>query len=183
MTDDPVRTIVHTVEGPLAFQDYFVRRRSEPVVTRVEFSGVSQARMAGLLAAAGSDGSIAAIVICPSNPYLSIAPILAVPGIRSILEQRRVPAIAVSPIVGGRALKGPAAKIMREMGKEPSSLEIARFYEGLIDVLVLDRSDASLADDVRSLGIAPVITNTIMRERREASELAGSVVALARSAA
>jgi LPPG:FO 2-phospho-L-lactate transferase len=183
MTDDPVRTIVHTVEGPLAFQDYFVRRRSEPIVSGVEFSGVQQSRMAGPVAAARSDESIAAIVICPSNPYLSIAPILAVPGIRSILEQRRAPAIAVSPIVGGRALKGPAAKIMREMGKEPSSLEIARFYEGLIDVLVLDRSDAFLADDVRSLGITPVITNTIMRERRESRELAGGVVALARSAA
>jgi LPPG:FO 2-phospho-L-lactate transferase len=183
MTDDPVRTIVHTVDGPLSFQDYFVRRRSEPIVTGLEFSGVEQARMAGPLSAARSEGSIAAVVICPSNPYLSIAPILAVPGVRSILEQRRVPAIAVSPIVGGRALKGPAAKIMLEMGKEPSSLEIARFYEGLIDVLVLDRTDAALADEVRSLGITPVITNTIMRERRDASDLANDVVALARSAA
>jgi LPPG:FO 2-phospho-L-lactate transferase len=183
MTDDPVRTIVHTDEGPLAFQDYFVRRRSEPAVTGLEYSGVQQARMAGSLSAALSDGSIAAVVICPSNPYLSIAPILAVRGIRSILEKRRVPAIAVSPIVGGRALKGPAAKIMREMGKEPSSLEVARFYEGLIDVLVLDRTDAALADEVRSLGITPLITNTVMRERRDASDLASGVVAVARSAA
>jgi LPPG:FO 2-phospho-L-lactate transferase len=183
MSDDPVRTIVHTVEGPLAFQDYFVRRRSEPTVTGLEFSGAQRARMAGPLSAARADGSIAAVVICPSNPYLSIGPILAVPGVRSILEQRQMPAIAVSPIVGGRALKGPAAKIMREMGKEPSSLEVARFYTGLIDALVLDHTDAAWAGPVRSLGIAPVITNTIMNERRDGSRLASQVIAFARSAA
>ena len=183
MSDDPVPTIVHTDEGPLSFQDYFVRRRSEPVVTGLEFSGVEQARMAEAISSAASCESLAAVVICPSNPYLSISPILAVPGVRSILEHRRVPAIAVSPLVGGRALKGPAAKIMHELGKEPSSLEIARFYRGLIDTLVLDHTDAVLADSVRSLGITPVITNTIMREPSDRSDLASQVIALARSTA
>lgn len=183
MSDDPVPTIVHTDKGPLSFQDYFVRRRSEPVVTGLEFSGVEQARMAEAISTAASCESLAAVVICPSNPYLSISPILAVPGVRSILEQRRVPAIAVSPLVGGRALKGPAAKIMHELGKEPSSLEIARFYRGLIDALVLDHTDAGLADSVRSLGMTPVITNTIMREPRDRCDLARRVIALARSAA
>jgi LPPG:FO 2-phospho-L-lactate transferase len=182
MSDDPVPTIVHTNEGPLSFQDYFVRRRSEPVVTGLEFSGAEKARMAEAISSAASCESLAAVVICPSNPYLSIAPILAVPGVRSILEHRRVPAIAVSPLVGGRALKGPAAKIMQEFGKEPSSLEIARFYQGLIDTLVLDHADAVLADAVRSMGITPVTTSTIMREPSDRSELASTVVALARSA-
>jgi LPPG:FO 2-phospho-L-lactate transferase len=183
MSDDPVPTIVHTDEGPLSFQDYFVRRRSEPVVTGLEFSGAEQARMTEAISSAASCESLAAVVICPSNPYLSIAPILAVPGVRSILEHRRVPAIAVSPLVGGRALKGPAAKIMHELGKEPSSLEIARFYRGLIDALVLDHADAVLADSVRSLGITPVITSTIMNEPGDRSDLANQVVALVRSAA
>lgn len=183
MSDDPVPTIVRTEEGPLSFQDYFVRRRSEPVVTGLEFSGAEQARMAEAISSAALCGSFSAIVICPSNPYLSIAPILAVPGVRSLLEQRRFPAIAVSPLVGGRALKGPAAKIMHELGKQPSALEIARFYTGLIDALVLDHADAVLADSVRSLGVTPMITNTIMREPRDRSDLAAQVVALARSAA
>jgi LPPG:FO 2-phospho-L-lactate transferase len=152
-------------------------------VTGLEFSGAEQARMTEAISSAASCESLAAVVICPSNPYLSIAPILAVPGVRSILEHRRVPAIAVSPLVGGRALKGPAAKIMHELGKEPSSLEIARFYRGLIDALVLDHADAVLADSVRSLGITPVITSTIMNEPGDRSDLANQVVALVRSAA
>ena len=181
MSDDPVRTIVHTVEGRLAFQDYFVRYGSQPVVTGLEFSGAEQARMVASIRAAASNESLEAVVICPSNPYLSIAPILAVSGMRLILEHRRVPAIAVSPLVGGRALKGPAAKIMQELGKEPSSLEIACFYEGLIDVLVLDHTDTAWSDSVRSLGITPFMTNTIMRECRDRSNLASEVIALARS--
>jgi LPPG:FO 2-phospho-L-lactate transferase len=183
MSDDPVPTIVHTDEGPMSFQDYFVRRRAEPRVSRLEFSGVEQARMAEAICSAASSESLAAVVICPSNPYLSISPILAVPGIRSILEHRRVPAIAVSPLVGGRAIKGPAAKIMEELGKEPTSLEIARFYGGLIDTLVLDHADDGLADSIRALDITPVSTNTIMREPEDRSALARQVIALARSAA
>lgn len=183
MSDDPVPTIIHTDKGPLSFQDYFVRCHSEPVVMRLEFSGVEQARMAEAIRRAVSSETFAAVLICPSNPYLSISPILAVPGVRSILEHRRVPAIAVSPLVGGRALKGPAAKIMHELGNEPSSLEIARFYRGLIDMLVLDHTDGALADSVRALGVTPVITNTIMREPRDRSDLARCVLALAQSAA
>ena len=181
MSDDRVATIVHTDAGPLSFQDYFVRRRAEPVVTRLEFSGAERARMVGAIASAASSESLAAVVICPSNPYLSISPILAVPGMRSILDDRRVPAIAVSPLVAGRAIKGPAAKIMHELGKEPSSVEIARFYRGLIDVLVLDHADEHLANDVRALGITPVTTSTVMREPRDRSDLASQVIALARS--
>jgi LPPG:FO 2-phospho-L-lactate transferase len=183
MSDDRVPTIVHTDQGPLSFQDYFVRRRAEPVVSRLEFFGADRARMADAIGRAASSESLAAVVICPSNPYLSIAPILAVPGVRSVLEDRRVPAIAVSPLVGGRALKGPAAKIMFELGHEPSSLEIARFYRGLIDVLVLDHADEALADDVRALGITPLVTSTVMRMPQDRTDLASQVVALARATA
>ena len=172
MSDDRVRTVVHTATGPLAFQDYFVRRRAEPPVERIEFDGVGDARMSPALAAALASSELEAIVLCPSNPYLSIAPILAVPGVREALAQRRVPSIAVSPIIGGRALKGPAAKIMRELGATPSSLAIAEFYRGLIDALVLDDTDADLEDGVSSLAIQPIVTRTVMHDAAARKNLA-----------
>lgn len=183
MSDDPVRTIIHTRDGMLEFQDYFVRRHAEPVVTDVEFSGAEQARMAEAVSTALASQSLTAVVICPSNPYLSIAPILAVPGMHTILEHRRVPAIAVSPLVRGRALKGPAAKMMRELGKEPSSLEIARFYIGLVDALVIDHADSSLTDSVRALGMSVVVTDTIMNAPGDRAELARCVLDFVRSPA
>lgn len=183
MSDDRVRTLVHTEDGLLEFQDYFVRRRAEPVVTDVEFSGVQKARVAEAVRTVIAGQCLTAVVICPSNPYLSIAPILAVPGIRTLLERRRVPTIAVSPLVGGRALKGPAAKIMRELGKEPSSLEIGRFYSGLIDALVIDQEDSSLADSVRALGMSVLVANSVMNVPRDRTELARAVIGFVRSPA
>jgi LPPG:FO 2-phospho-L-lactate transferase len=121
---------------------------------------------------------LTAVVICPSNPYLSIAPVLALPGMRAALARRRVPVVAVSPIVAGKALKGPAAKIMRELGKQSSSLEVARFYSGLIDALVVDRADAALSDAIRELGIQPAVTNTIMTEPLARIELARFIIEL-----
>ena len=183
MSDQPVRTLVHTSDGVLAFQDYFVRRRSEPVVTGLEFSGVDEARMSEALRFALDSQSLAAVIICPSNPYLSIAPILALPGMRAALECGRVPVIAVSPIVAGQALKGPAAKIMRELGKQPSSLEVARFYHGLIDALVVDHADSALGTSIDALGIHPIVANTIMNESRDRIELARCVIDSVLSAA
>lgn len=179
MSDDPVSTLVHTVEGVLSFQDYFVRRRAEPAVTRLEFSGVKRARMASAFRAALDDPSLSAVIICPSNPYLSVAPILALPGVRSALERRRVPAIAVSPIVAGQALKGPAAKIMRELGKAPSSVAVAHFYQGLIDGLVVDHADAALSASIERLGIRPLATATIMNEPGDRAALAARVIEFA----
>ena len=176
MSDDPVRTRVHTTEGVLSFQDYFVRRRAEPAVTRLEFTGAEEAEIARALRAALDNPSLRAVVICPSNPYLSIAPMLALPGLRSTLENRRVPVIAVSPIIAGRALKGPAAKIMRELGKEPSSLEVARFYAGLIDALVIDQADAALGADIEPLGIRPLVTATVMMDPEDRAALAGRII-------
>jgi LPPG:FO 2-phospho-L-lactate transferase len=176
MSDTPVRTLVHTTEGVLAFQDYFVRRRSEPVVTKLEFSGAEEAEIAPAFRLALDSRALAAVVICPSNPYLSIAPILALPDVRTALERRRIPVIAVSPIVAGQALKGPAAKIMRELGKEPSSLEVARFYQGLIDMLVVDHADSALGNSIAALGMRPVVTNSIMKEPQDRSALARRVI-------
>jgi LPPG:FO 2-phospho-L-lactate transferase len=180
MSDDPVRTLVHTVEGVLSFQDYFVRRHAEPVVTHLEYAGAQTAWIATAFRAALDEPSLDAIVICPSNPYLSVAPILALPGVRSAIENRRVPAIAVSPIVAGQALKGPAAKIMRELGKEPSSLEIAHFYHGLIDALVVDHADAALCASIERLGMRAFVTATVMSAPSARPLLAGRVIEFAR---
>ncbi len=181
MSDEPVRTLVHTAAGVLSFQEYFVHRRAEPVVTELEFAGAEQARTTEALRLGLDSRPPAAVVVCPSNPYLSIAPILALPGVRAALERRRVPVIAVSPIVAGRALKGPAAKIMRELGQEPSSLEVARFYRGLIDALVIDHADSALSASIATLGIRPLVTNTIMKDARDRAELAGRVMDFAHS--
>ena len=178
MSDQAVRTLVHTPEGVLSFQDYFVRLRCEPVVTGLEFAGASESRMSQVLRSTLDSLSLTAVVICPSNPYLSIAPVLALPGMRAALARRRVPVVAVSPIVAGKALKGPAAKIMRELGKESSSLEVARFHRGLIDALVVDRADAALSDAIRELGIQPAVTNTIMTEPSARIELARFIIEL-----
>jgi LPPG:FO 2-phospho-L-lactate transferase len=183
MSDAPVRTLVHTSEGVLTFQDYFVRRRAEPAVTKLEFSGAEEVRIAPAFRFALDSRALAAVVVCPSNPYLSIAPILALPDVRTALERRRVPVIAVSPIVAGQALKGPAAKIMRELGKEPSSLEVARFYQGLIDMLVVDHADSALGASIAALGIRPVVTNSIMKEPQDRGILAKRIIESAGSPA
>ncbi len=145
VSDDPVRSIVMTNEGELAFQDYFVRRRCEPRFLSIRYDGADAATPSPALAHALSDPALQAIIICPSNPVLSIGPMLAIPGIRRALEKRRVPVVAVSPFIGGAAVKGPAAKIMRELGLEATPSTVADFYGGLLDGLVIDRADAHLA--------------------------------------
>ena len=172
MSDDPVRTVVHTDDGVLEFQDYFVRRRCEPRVRKVEYRGAERARPAERLAQALAQPELRGIVFCPSNPYLSIAPVLAVPGVREAIERRRVPAVAVSPIIGGQAVKGPAAKLMAELGVEASSVEIARYYKGLVDALVLDRADADLVGAVEALGLRARVTDTLMRSDADRERVA-----------
>jgi LPPG:FO 2-phospho-L-lactate transferase len=176
MSEQPVRTLVHTDEGVLSFQDYFVRRRAEPVVTKLEFAGANEASIADAFRQALDHPALGAIVLCPSNPYLSVAPILALPGVRSALTNRRVPVLAVSPIVAGHALKGPAAKIMRELGKEPSSIAVAQFYEGLIDVLIVDHADSALAPAIERQGIHCLVTATVMREAADRAALAQRII-------
>lgn len=172
MSDDPVRTLVLTDEGPLPFQEYFVARRWEPVVRGFRFEGAQAARPApGVLEALRSAD---VVVFCPSNPWVSLDPILAVPGVRDAVAGR--PTVAVSPIVGGRALKGPAAKMCQELGEEPSALAVARHFAGLVDAWVIDEADASLAAAVEALGARVLVTDTVMRDRGDRARLAAEVL-------
>ena len=175
MSDQPVRTIIQTPEGELAFQEYFVRRRTEPAMLGMRLAGLEEARAsdAFLTALDAADG----VIFCPSNPFVSIGPILALPGVRERIAQ--TPAIAVSPIIGGRALKGPAAKMMQEQGLEVSALGVAQHYAGLVDGFVLDEADAGLEEAVRALGMIPMITDSIMRNAADRRRLAGKALALA----
>lgn len=177
MSDDPVRTLVHTDKGALEFQHYFVRDRCEPRVRRLEYLGAGAASPSTALREALERRDLEGIVICPSNPYLSIAPILALPGVReAITRQPRV--IVVSPIIAGQAVKGPAAKIMRELGVEPGVVEIARWYRGLAKTLIIDRADAALARTIQPLGIGTAVENTLMQDDAGRERLARACVEL-----
>lgn len=159
MTDQPVSTMVETVEhGWLAFQNYFVEYRCEPTVRAFQFKGIPSAEPApGVLE---SIRAADLVVICPSNPWVSIDPILAVRGIRLAVEEKMV--IAVSPIIGGKAVKGPAAKMFRELGIDPSPLAVAVHYRGLGKSIIVDHEDSLYMGPIRELGIVPFITNTLM---------------------
>lgn len=176
VTDDPVRTRVATAEGDLPFQDYFVRRRCEPAVRSLRFEGAQQARVAAAALEILAARSLEAIIVCPSNPYLSVDPILAVPGLRAALKAAGAPLIAVTPLVAGQAIKGPTAKIMRELNLELSPLTIARHYAGLIDGFVLDRRDAALA---AGFPCALHVTDTVMVSLADRERLAREVLAFA----
>ncbi len=164
MTDDAVRTIVHSHTRMLPFQDYFVRLRCDLPVTRLSFDGAETAKFnEGLSKLAKGQGPIC-VIICPSNPYLSIDPIFSLPGLKDWIHDVAAAVIAVSPIVGGVAIKGPAAKIMGELGIVPSALSVARHYRDVVGGFVMDRVDAADADEVRSLGMEVVTTQTIMSD-------------------
>jgi len=166
MTDDAVRTRVRIDNGWIDFQDYFVRRQCQPEIREVEFAGVAQARANPGFLAALSAASLRGVVICPSNPFISVEPILAVPGVREALAACSAPIIAVSPVIGGRAVKGPTAKMMRELGLAASAPAVARRYGDLIDGFILDEADAADAGEIRPLvTIAPTLmTNLVERE-------------------
>ncbi|MCW5736877.1 MAG: 2-phospho-L-lactate transferase [Enhydrobacter sp.] len=173
MSDDPVRTMVTTDQGELAFQDWFVRLQCGPAVRSIRFVGADTARPhAALLDFAGVHG----VVVCPSNPFVSVAPILALPGVHDALRQTRVPRVAVTPIVGGQAIKGPAAKMLAELGHDVSALGVARFYSGWIDGFVLDAQDATLAADIAALGVRVRTTDTMMRNDADKRRLAAQVL-------
>jgi LPPG:FO 2-phospho-L-lactate transferase len=180
MSDTPVRTYVVTAGGELTFQDYFVRLRCRPRVRGFRFAGIERARVPATLADLLASARVQAVVICPSNPFVSVAPILRVPAIRRWLASRRIPVVAVSPIVGGAALKGPAAKMMRELGAQPSADGIARHYGRLIDGWVIDDADAALAEHIRDMGRAVHVTDTVMTDAAKSERLAGEVVRFAR---
>jgi LPPG:FO 2-phospho-L-lactate transferase len=141
MSDDPVRTRVLTAEGWLDFQEYFVLRQCEPAVREFMFAGAATARAQPEAEATLQRRDLRAIIICPSNPFVSVEPILAVPGIRAAIRQSHAPVVAVTPIIGGRAIKGPAAKMMTELGLDVSGAAVARRYAGFIDGFVVDNRD------------------------------------------
>jgi LPPG:FO 2-phospho-L-lactate transferase len=174
MTDSRVATFVDTDQGELAFQEYFVHRGWQPVVKSMRFAGVETAQptLEVLQAMARAD----AIVFCPSNPFVSIDPILAVQGMRGAISQARVPRVAVSPIVSGEALRGPAAKMFRELGLEPSALAVAMRYEGLIDAFVVDKADEAQAQSIQALGIRTLATDTVMKTDADRGRLAKEIV-------
>jgi LPPG:FO 2-phospho-L-lactate transferase len=180
MSDEPVRTRVSTSEGELAFQEYFVRRRCEPSVRAITFSGATTARAAPDALAALTSSALEAVILCPSNPYLSLDPLLAVPELAAALAASRAPVIAVSPLVGGEAIKGPTAKIMRELGLAPTAHSIARHYGSRLDGFVLDRADAEQAP---TIGCPVHVTDTVMRSLDDRERLAREVLGFARTLA
>ena len=180
MSDDPVRTIVVTADGELGFQRYFVGEQCRPVAQTIRFEGVATARMSPGAAAALARPDLAAVILCPSNPYLSIDPILAVPGLRAALDATAAPIVAVSPIIGGEALKGPAAKLMRELGAAPGVLAVADHYRGLIGGLVIDDADVDDARAVFDRGVSPLVTGAIMVTDADRERLARETLELAR---
>ncbi|MEA3108922.1 MAG: 2-phospho-L-lactate transferase [Gammaproteobacteria bacterium] len=167
MSDDPVRTRVLTAEGWLDFQEYFVHRQCRPAVREFRFAGAETARAQPAALAALERRDLRAVVICPSNPFVSVEPILAVPGIRAALQQSPVPVIAVTPIIGGKAIKGPAAKMMAELRLEVSGEAVARRYADIIDGFVVDHADPvpEPLQDVRFFGAATLMTTTDDRLR------------------
>lgn len=179
MSDRAVRTVVETDEGALPFQDYFVRRRCEPRAAAFRFEGIEAAAPSPGLSAALTDPDLEAVVICPSNPYVSVAPIVGIPAVAEFIDARTVPIVAVSPIVGGQAIKGPAAKMMVELGTETSALGIARHYGGRIDGLVIDEVDAPLETDIEALGTAVRVVPTVMRSEEDSMELARETLTFA----
>jgi LPPG:FO 2-phospho-L-lactate transferase len=178
-SNDPVRTLVNTADGPLALQHYFVREKCAPIVTGFRYDGTDSARANPDILAALSAPTLRAVIICPSNPFISIDPILALAEINRALRDCAAPIVAVSPIVGGTALKGPTAKMMQELGKAVSAGTVARHYGELIDGFVLDPVDAALGQAVRDNGLHTLITPSVMETLDDKIRLAKEVFTFA----
>jgi LPPG:FO 2-phospho-L-lactate transferase len=172
MSDDSIQTWVYTTEGDLEFQEYFVHRCCEPAVKGFRFEGAEKSSPApGVLEAISQSD---AVILCPSNPWVSIDPILAVPKIRSAIQTRKV--YAVSPIIGTETVKGPAAKMFQEMGLKASALAVAEHYKGTIYCLVIDKIDRNLMSDINTIGIHTAVTDILMRDRADRKRLAQELI-------
>ncbi len=176
MSDAPVRTMIGTADGELAFQHYFVRDRCAPAVTGFRFDGAAGAALSPELARRLDDPALAGIIICPSNPFVSVDPVLAIPGMRERLARATVPVVAVSPIVAGTAIKGPTAKMMRELRIPNTTVAVAQHYRGLLRGYVLDEQDAAHEGAIAALGIATVVTQTVMLTLADRAQLAADVL-------
>jgi len=181
MSENAVRTTVHSVEGDLPFQEYFVGRHCEVAVTGFSFAGIENAHPTAEVRAALQAKSLEAIVFCPSNPFVSIDPILLLPGLGPLIAGARVPVIAVSPIIAGAAVKGPAAKMMRELGLDPSPATVAAHYRGFVTGFVMDSADRDHAASVSGQGIAVRLTDILMRDAADRQRLAQECLDFARS--
>jgi LPPG:FO 2-phospho-L-lactate transferase len=176
MSDDRVRTRLQAQEGWLDFQDYFVRLRASPVVREIAYAGASEARANPDFLAALAGDDLELVVICPSNPFLSIDPILSLPRVRDALRACRAPVAAVSPIIGGEAVKGPTAKIMAELGLPIGAAAVARHYEDILDFFIADEADVS---EIEDLGIPVSLTHTLMSTIEDREALARVVLVVA----
>jgi LPPG:FO 2-phospho-L-lactate transferase len=172
MSDAPVRTQVETKDGWLDFQRYFVAEQCRPVARAIRFAGVPGAAPSPALAEALARKDLAAVILCPSNPFLSVDPILSLDGVRDTLAAIDVPFVAVSPLVGGKALKGPLGKLLTELGKSGDNQAIATHYAGLLDHLIINESDAADAQGLRAMGISATITPTVMYAAADRERLA-----------
>ncbi|CAN5137693.1 2-phospho-L-lactate transferase [soil metagenome] len=178
MSDEPVATVLDTPAGELEFQEYFVRRGQSDEVRGVEFRGIEAARPTSEAIGALREADV--VVFCPSNPVVSTGPILAVPGMRDAIQASSAPKVAVSPIIGGRALKGPADRMLSSTGYESSAAGVAGIYSDLIDALVMDHVDEGERDEVESQGMRPHLTDAVMRDAPDRTRLAREVLDLAR---
>lgn len=183
MSDDRVRTNIHTPEGAIEFQQCFVRLRCEPRVAAITYDGASTARPSAKFDAALGSDRLEAVVICPSNPLLSVQSILQVGDVAQRIGASRCPVIAISPIIGGRALKGPADEIFHELGLEPTALGVARYYRDLVDCIVIDSIDADLIGAIEDMGMRVAVCDIAMRCPADQVRLAREVIDLAKSTA
>jgi LPPG:FO 2-phospho-L-lactate transferase len=176
MSDDPVPTIIDSNEGPLHFQEYLVKRRAEPVVRGIRFAGVESTRPApGVLDAIASADRL---IICPSNPLISIGPILAVPHVREQLRTHKQKVFAICPIVGGKSLKGPSDKMLAQLGHDSTALGVARLYADFTGTFVIDPADKSQSAPISALGVKVAILPTVMKTRTQKRNLAGALLSL-----
>jgi LPPG:FO 2-phospho-L-lactate transferase len=179
MSDDPAPTHIYTPAGELHFEEYFVQQRAQCEVLGVRVHAAGAARPAPGVLEAIAHAEV--VLVAPSNPIVSVGPILALPGVREALRATIAPVIAISPIVGGAAIKGPAAPLMRATGHEVSALGVARAYADFVDGMVIDLADAALAAAVAGLGLEVAVTDTIMRGPAEKAHLAATTLDLARA--
>ncbi|HZS04490.1 MAG TPA: 2-phospho-L-lactate transferase [Blastocatellia bacterium] len=179
MTDSHVPTTVLTADGPLHFQEYFVKHRFQIPITGLRFENIESARPApGVIEAiCGAE----AVIICPSNPLISIGPILAVPGVRDLLKSTRATVAAISPVVGGASLKGPTDRMLAELGMEVSATQVAKLYQDLLDVYIIDEKDRESAEEIERLGIKVVVTQTVMSGPAEKLALARATIRAVKS--
>ncbi len=179
MTDGRLRTMLQTEDGLLEFQDYFVRRAAQPRVSGVVYDGAGSAEGSPAALEALACPDLEAVLLTPSNPYLSIDPILAISDIRSAIKALDAPVIAVSPIVGGRAIKGPTAKIMNELGADVSPVEVARHYRDIVDGIIIDQADTDCMEQIAAMDVAVISAQTVMRSMTDKIELAGIAIEFA----